>query len=65
MNTSIHKGIALLTGASSGIGAIYADRLARASHDLIRVARRADKLRRLAEELTNRTDRWVETLPTI
>jgi uncharacterized protein len=52
----------LITGASSGIGAIYADRLARRGYDLILVARNGERLRLLAERLTAETGRSVGTI---
>ncbi|WP_179504924.1 MULTISPECIES: SDR family NAD(P)-dependent oxidoreductase [unclassified Sphingomonas] len=59
MNT---KGTALITGASTGIGAIYADRLAARGHDLILVARNKDKLQSLAATISDKTGRAVEVL---
>ena len=56
------KGFALVTGASSGIGAIYADRLAKRGHDLILVARRVDRLRILADKIAGETGRKVEVI---
>ncbi len=61
--TTQSKGTALITGASSGMGAVYADRLARRGYDLIIVARNRGKLDQLATRLTNETKRSVEVLP--
>ena len=61
--TTQSKGTALITGASSGIGAVYADRLARRGYDLIIVARNRGKLDKLATRLTDETKHSVEVLP--
>jgi short-subunit dehydrogenase len=62
MSTTKTKGTALITGASAGIGAIYADRLAKRGYDLILVARNGDRLAALAERLKSETGRSVETI---
>jgi short-subunit dehydrogenase len=62
MTASHSKGTALITGASSGIGAIYADRLARRGYDLILVARNRERLDSLAERLAGETGRTVEAV---
>ncbi|WP_273824686.1 MULTISPECIES: SDR family NAD(P)-dependent oxidoreductase [Pseudomonas] len=61
--TQEHKGTALITGASSGIGAIYAERLARRGYDLVLVARNRDRLNTLASRITTDTQRNVEVFP--
>jgi short-subunit dehydrogenase len=57
------KGTALITGASRGIGAVYADRLAKRGYDLILVARSEAPLRALSERLARETGRSVTALP--
>lgn len=61
MSTSL-QGTALITGASSGIGAVYADRLARRGHDVILTARDRERLDALAIRLNADTGRSVEVI---
>lgn len=57
------KPAVLITGASTGIGATYADRFARRGHDLVLVARDAARLDALATKLTGETGVAVDVLP--
>ncbi len=63
MSNSSRKGVALITGASSGIGAVYADRLAKRGYDLILVARNEARLKSLSARLTSETGRSTKVLP--
>ena len=57
-----NPGTALITGGSTGIGAVYADRLARLGHDLILVARSGARLDAFADRLRAETGRQVQTI---
>jgi uncharacterized protein len=62
MSGPTRKGVALITGASTGIGAIYADRLAQRGYDLM-VARNKQRLDAVAKQLRAKTGVQVTTLP--
>jgi len=54
---------ALITGASSGIGATYADRLAHRGHNLVLVARDRDRMEATAKRLRAETGVAIDVLP--
>ncbi len=62
MSIQLSAGTALITGASTGIGAVYADRLARRGYDLILVARNKERLQTLASRLSAETGSAVEII---
>ncbi|WP_151715003.1 SDR family oxidoreductase [Acinetobacter sp. TUM15071] len=53
---------ALVTGASSGIGAVYADRLAKRGYDLILVARDQSRLKQIAQKIQQQYGVQVEVM---
>ena len=61
MSAPTSKGTALITGASTGIGAVYADRLAKRGYNLILVARSQENLSEVAARLKS-TGRRIETI---
>ncbi len=56
------KPAVLITGASTGIGAVYADRFAKRGHDLVLVARDKARMDSLAERLRQETGVSVDVL---
>jgi short-subunit dehydrogenase len=57
---SIKLGMAVVTGASSGIGAVYADRLSKRGYDVLLVARDIERLEKMADKIHAETGRLAE-----
>lgn len=62
MSTPSHRKLAVVTGASAGIGAVYADRLAARGYDLLLIARRRDRLEEVARRIAAVHGREAEIL---
>src|ERR1700760_3251436 len=62
MASKINKGVAVITGASTGIGSVYADRLARRGYDLLLIARNRQLLQSLAARIKDQTGRSAEVM---
>lgn len=62
MSATNSKDTAVVTGASGGIGAVYADRLARRGYDLLLIARDDKRLGDVARRLSSQYDVTVNTL---
>ena len=62
--TAKSNGVALITGASRGIGAVYAERLAQRGYDLILVARDQRRLEHLASRIAGATKRKISIIAT-
>ncbi|WP_162600775.1 SDR family NAD(P)-dependent oxidoreductase [Paraburkholderia sp. C35] len=58
----VSKGTAVVTGASSGVGACYAEQLAERGYDVIMVARNRARMNQLASHLTDKTGRSFEVM---
>ena len=55
--------LAVVTGASAGIGKVFCERLAAREHDLLLVARDGNRLQALKQELEQRYGVGVEVFP--
>jgi uncharacterized protein len=56
------KPLAVITGASSGLGAVFARKLAARGYDLLLVARRGDRLDQLSSEIGGRVEPLIADL---
>ncbi|WP_047487649.1 SDR family oxidoreductase [Terriglobus sp. TAA 43] len=62
MSSANSKGTVVITGASGGIGAVYADRFAKRGYDLLLIARDGERLNNVADTVSKQNGVKVETL---